>query len=184
MKLCTRRVLFLAGLFALGGCDAKKEAERYVTSVRDVLERREAFERATDGGDTLPPTSDLAALRELVWLPAGVGKCRWFTVFGPGAHSRVPGPTDYTVFAYVELLPSGWAELGEAMTGEPKRGPVRADIARLLLQDNPTLRADADGEFTVMASEISGSRIRGLGVANLDDVERIGDGLFLALSTR
>lgn len=94
-----------------------------ITSCRD---EPSAIEPAPD---TVAKT-DLVRLAELIHLPRGVEDGKW-TVrpIRPGG-SRVPGPTDTILLAYLKLSADGWKEL---TLGESKAVDLRTQDARALM---------------------------------------------------
>jgi hypothetical protein len=136
--------------------------------------------------------TDVVGLGALIELPPGVVGVRWMTRrIGDG----FLGPSDSFVTAYVELSGEGWAHLlrgeGGAPLALPDAGSVQfsADRTSVLLAPR-LIQSVADGppeggkRIALIAQSLPATMVESKSTFYVDSVERIGDGLWIELSTR
>ncbi len=126
--------------------------------------------------------TDVAGLAERLSLPVGVRSARWLVVASGSSGSLAPGPTDTTLFALVELEGDAWTALqGRAGTATQE---VPEEVARVLFVPDA---------LAALQAHAGGRRIQGRrydvqawskNPYSGDEALRLGDALFLAMTTR
>lgn len=130
---------------------------------------------------------DLALLRNFIDLPKDTTASRAVERTLGVNGTRAPGPSDHTLYAYVELTEQGWRELSDPPPDLADARPTtfNARYARALLP--ATLLPKDDGSDAVLVPAVAITDPRVLARARGRDMtraHRIGNGLYVVLSTR
>ena len=139
--------------------------------------------------------TDLAGLRQYLNLPAGDYKCKWILRNLGAANSRVPGPTDYAITAFIEIDEGAWAQLPalrlppvEPMEDLPGSRAdsllVKPELAQKLLPESALSEAQpAPGGFLVLQGQAIAKDSLAKHALRIGRAVRLGDGLFVTLQT-